>query len=345
MLQDWLKREKLRGRPVNSPDWLPSGKVWPTGEFSLGYVRGKVDSRLDDRPAGFMRPDDVFTPDGQEVDRAKPLDLSDAPNSTNRPRRGLKGITGYGQNMVKSFGALVRQQYPHHRVTFGTLTLPTLDIERRRQIVERWSDFVRESLRWLSRKLMNKGLPPIVCSVTEVQPKRLRSSGEGYLHLHLVWLNIPARSGNWAVDVEDWNAFSHRLLCRLLGAEDVGRVNTDVKPVTGEVTRYLAKYMSKGRQQLAEAMQDWGEGVSPSTWWNMTKPARDWVKSHTVSGPVVGELLDTLLQWGWANDPGALFAFLRQIELEYDGRLVNVGWRGRLHPEVYEDLTGLLKCA
>lgn len=344
MLQDWLKREKLRGRPVNSPDWLPSGKVWPTGEFSVGYVRSKVDSRLDDRPAGFMRRDDVFTPDGQEIDRAKPLDLSDAPNSTNRPKRGLKGITGYGRNMVKSFGALVKREYPHHRVTFATLTLPGLTDEQRQRVVARWADLVRETLRWLSRRCSSKGIPPIVCSVSEIQPKRLKESGKGYLHLHAVWLNHPGRKGNWTVDVEEWNAWSYKLLCRLVGASRLRRVNTDVKSVSGDVTRYLAKYMSKGRQQLSEAQKDWGEGATPHTWWNMTKPARDWVKAHTVSGSVVGEILDTLLQWGWANDPGALFAFLRQIELEYDGRLVNVGWRGRLHPQVYEDLTDLLKC-
>jgi len=103
----------------------------------------------------------------------------------------------------------------------------------------------------------------------------------------------------------------------------------DVKRVKGEAARYLAKYMSKGKQQVQEAMDDWGTDLCPRTWWNMTKPARDMVKAATSRGRIPGQLLEDVLNHAWATDLDSHYEFLRHIELEFDGVIITVGWRGR----------------
>lgn len=103
----------------------------------------------------------------------------------------------------------------------------------------------------------------------------------------------------------------------------------NTKPVEGVVAAYMAKYMSKGKQMVSEAVRDWGEDNCPRQWWNLTKPARDMVKAATFKGEGIGERLDIALQTAFQIGPDRVFAFLRHIELECDGVRYTCGWRGR----------------
>lgn len=261
-----------------------------------------------------------------------PLDLSDAPNSHTRPKRGLKGITGYGQQMVKAAGHLLQERYPQHRKTLGTITLPPMTEQARAEVVAVWPELVREYLQWLSRRLERQGLPQAVVSVSEIQPQRLQTQGEGYLHLHSLWLNHPGRSGNWAVDPNDVRTWWDGLLRRHVPSYTGGHINVNTKPVEGVVAAYMAKYMSKGKQMVTEAVKDWGEDNCVRQWWNMTRPAREMVKAATYRGEEVGARLAAAVKTGWNVGPGVLFAFLRHIEVDCDGVIQTVGWRGRFHP-------------
>jgi hypothetical protein len=108
----------------------------------------------------------------------------------------------------------------------------------------------------------------------------------------------------------------------------------DTRPVEGVVAAYMAKYMSKGKQMVSEAVEDWGEDNCPRQWWNMTAPARQMVKSATFKGREVGERLEAALTTAWNIGPDRVFAFLRNIELEHDGVSYTCGWRGRFLPAV-----------
>lgn len=344
-LSKYLPAENLKGTPSRTPASYPSGTLWPTGEWSLGFSREQSDStEWHENPLQVSQRALDHISDDWALARF-PLDLSDAPNSHKRPPRGLKGITGYGRNMVKSFGALVNRDFPHHRTTLCTLTLPVLPREQRSQVVREWPSLTRQLLQWLNRRLGQLEVPQVVCSVSEVQPKRLTSHGQGYLHWHLLWLNIPARSGSWSICPNELREWLATALARVLQCSSVGHVNVDVKAVKGEVARYMAKYMSKGSEELREAQGDWGEDVTPSTWWNMTATAREWVKSNTFKGRAVGSLLDSVLQNCWDTSDLSCMAFIRQVELMLDGALVTVGWRGRFEPVTLEHLTGVLNSA
>lgn len=342
-LETWLPKGKLKGYPTRTPVRRPSGTLWPHGEFSLGYAAPRPDGGdWHEDPFVGLGVDDV--PHGRDIaGEVARLNLSDVRNSTKRPRRGLKGLTGYGKNMVKAFGFLLQEKYPHHRVTLGTVTLPPMGQQARREVVRGWSDLVREYLRWLSRRLERRGLPQVVCSVTEIQPKRLATQNEGYLHLHTLWLNRPAKSGNWAIDPCELRSWLESYLERKIPSYQGGHVNVNVKPVEGEVARYMAKYMSKGGDCLTEALADWGEDCCPATWWNMTAPAREWVKSETLKGGAVGEYIETMLHYLWDTSDDSWLEFLRHVELEFDGVMITVGYRGRMEKGVAIDARVMLK--
>lgn len=292
----------------------------------------------------------------------EPLDLSNLPNShklhsecslaagseglradVDRSKYGKKGITGHGKKMVRSVGALIDRDYPRHRVTFCTITMPELPQAMRKELARCWPEMVRQLLQWLTRHLERRGLPKVVCSVTEVQPRRLQASGEGYLHLHLLWLNHPGKEGNWAIHVLNLRAWvSHFLQKRGLWVTDA-HVNTDVRSVKGSKASYLSKYVSKGGDVIAEFAEDNGWDVVPGQWWNLTKAARDWVKANLHTGREVGELLDSCLQYFWTTEDCDLYRYIYQVEMQVNGLLVNVGWRGCFWEDTLKGLTGMLK--
>jgi hypothetical protein len=123
-----------------------------------------------------------------------------------------------------------------------------------------------------------------------------------------------------------------------------GHVNVNVKPVKGVVAAYLAKYMSKGKQMIIEALEDWGEDNCPRTWWNMTKACRDMVKAATHKGRVAGRLLEQVMELAWDSGGDLGIVFLRSIELEYDGVKHVVGWRGRFDDDNSRIIRGMLGC-
>ena len=245
--------------------------------------------------------------------------------------------------MVKSVGALIDSRLPSHRVTFATVTMPTLPPELRRQLALAWPELVTQLLRWISRRLERKGLPKVVVSATEVQPGRLSELGEAYLHLHLLWVNKPAIAGQWSVNVLHLRAWvADFLIRRGVWAADA-HVNVDVRSVKGDKACYLAKYLSKGGDIIAEAAADIGWDALPSQWWNVTKTARDWVKSELIHGKAVGFLLHEMVNDAFLLDRFTDFRYLYQVETEIDGYLVNVGWRGCLQPEAYSQCKDLFQ--
>lgn len=342
----------LSGFASKEPDRLPSGKIWPTGEFSFGWVRSRPDSRLDDRPSeycpvGWQPGDGGYEPGvgWLEACAAAALDLSNLPNShkaKNRsPKYGKTGISGYGKKMVKSVGALIDQKLPRHRVTFATVTMPSLPQHLRQELGRCWPELVRQMLQTVSRRLSKKGLPKVAVSVTEIQPKRLAESGEAYGHLHLLWLNQPGKKGNWTVNVLHLRSWVSDFLQRRGIWVPDAHVNIDVRSVKGDKASYLAKYLSKGGEILDNAAKDLTWECMPSQWWNVTKQAREWVKNELIKGKAVGWLLHEMVNHAFDANDFADFRYLYQVETLMDGLWVNVGWRGCLLPHSREQCKDL----
>lgn len=350
-------------------DYIPVGTVWPSGDFSVGSKRvdwygphhrdkRTIQQAYDESQSGLwtlgsMLQHETYAYPGGWADALDaehfwenpgelpegeccPLNLTDAPNSHKASKRppsyGRQGMTGYGKKMVRSACAILERRYKG-RLTFATVTMPTLPPEQRKAMAECWPEFVRQALQWLSRQLQRQQLPKAVCSVTEIQTSRLQAGNGGYLHLHMVWPNRIARKGCWAVDVLEFRAWAESFWIRRGIWEDGAWVNVNTQRVEVSAAAYLSKYMSKGGDALEEFVAENGWEACPGQWWNLTKPVRDAVKAEVVKGQAVGEWLLAMVDYALEFCDGSAFWSLRTVDMEYDDRFITVGYCGILKSE------------
>lgn len=359
----------LRGRPKTSDTYVPTGRIWPSGDFSVGYrrVAGDGRDRLDTRSARQMVDDGDYTLPGDDweygpygvprpmpgmmsasqkaecnafhegvAEGAQPLTLADLSNShkgvARRAQYGLKGMTGYGKKMVRSAAAMIQRWARPGRTTFCTISFPECPQSQRAALASAWPEYLRQLIQWLGRRLERLGLPRAVCSVTEIQPKRLADGGQAYLHLHLVWPNHYARCGNWAVSAREVRAWSESFMVREGLMPEGGWVRVNVQPVRKSAGGYLSKYMSKGSAEIAAMVEDVGVEAIPRQWWNLSKEARDWVKGELAHGDEAGRVLLATVEGIFKGVVPfrSVFYSLHEVMLDIGGKPRGVGWRGSL---------------
>lgn len=320
--------------------------MWPTGEFSYGSYSERPDDRLDSRPVEWCSPGD------EGGDASPPLDSTNVSNSHIAPqcllsagsdglkadkpkavKYGKKGITGYGKKMLKSAGLLLHQRPERYRLTFATVTLPELPSETRKAVALDWGRLVNRLNQWLCRRLERQSLPKAVLSVTEVQPKRLERTGQAYLHLHLVWPNHRSRRAGWAVDPNEIRTWLIRYLKTHHNTGDIPYISIDTQQVKGNAAGYIAKYLSKGQEEIKAVVKDLGVEALPGQWWNMTKLLKEWVWAALQSGPEVAQRLSEWVNWAFDYDNFELFRYLYHVEIDIGGFRPTVGWRGCLSAE------------
>lgn len=322
------------------------GRIWPNGNFSVGV--GPAAQQALEHEADFAEGLARWGQAGDLGEVVARLTSSNALNShtdqTERPQRGLKGITGYGQNMLRSACYLLERDYGNPDLCFATLTVPTLPKHGRVRLAEKWSELIRQLLQWVSRMLQKSGRPTKVCGCTEIQSRRLQASGEAYLHLHLVW---PAHSNSadrvWAVEWAEIRDWWERALVRVSGCELPHHPRVELAPVRKSAERYMGKYLSKGSgEALDQFIADLGEESVPPAWWFMTADLRAQVKAETVRGPSTGELLFACVRQALEDDDMGDFDWVRPVFLEVGDRSIHVGWCGRLAPWARDDIRDML---
>lgn len=339
---------------VSRPTKVACGRIWPNGEFGLGYTKNKEQSDP-------FRPDRAGGVSSEAMQReaarivqggAEGLDLTSLRNSRKPPNRpesyGRKGLTGYGGKMVRNGGYVLQQRAPRRCLTFLTLTLPPMGPGAAQQVAESWGETVRLFLEWLGRCLCRQGLPKAVVSVTELQTERLRRSDAACLHLHAVFQGRMAGK-SWAVSPKMVRAWWLRRLSKVTG----GRVESlnccDMKPVEKDAGNYLSKYMSKGVESIESYAELVGWKAVPRQWWNMTAACRSLVKGQTLSGETVMSLLDEAVHAYYNSGIIEGFKFVRAIEVQAtEVQSFVVGYWGKLTRESCADfraLAGMLKSA
>jgi hypothetical protein len=253
-----------------------------------------------------------------------------------RGKYGKRGITGYGKKMLKSGVHLVQNDLHHYRLTFCTISLPTRPSDKRKAVSEGWGRMLNRLTQFLRRRLERQGLPQAVLCATEVQPRRLKETGEAYLHLHLVWPNHQNERRGWAVSPNDVRAWMKSYIESKYSTGGIGHLHVNTQQVRDNAAGYLAKYISKGKDDVEAAIQDVGEEGLPGQWWSMTQVLKDWVWLAMDVGEEVGETLHRWLNWAWDYDNFELFRYIYHVEIPLGGVLVTVGWRGCLTPEAME---------
>lgn len=339
-------RQSLGGTTGRKPDKKFYGRIWPNGNFSLGLgTAGQSALEFEeDQEENWARMASL----GDQQAAIAALISSNALNSHSEavpmPQRGLKGITGFGQQMLRSACYILERDYGNADLCFATLTVPTLSRSGRVRLAENWSELVRQFLQFLSRRLSAAGRPTKVAGCSEIQTARLQGRGEGYLHLHAVWpSHSNCASQLWAVEWADLRAWWERALVRFSGEDLPHHPRVEVAPVKKSAERYMGKYLSKGSGEcLEEFIADLGEESVPPAWWFMTADMRQQVKSETAKGPNTGTLLYAVVQQALGEGDLGDFVWLRPVMMTFTDVPVHIGWCGRLAPWAREDCLNLL---
>lgn len=336
---------------------VPCGRIWPNGEFGLSYHnRTEVPDALPDRQwrentiTAETKAVGVFWTllDQWVVARATwgflPW-LVKSTKSAQRPETyGRKGITAYGQKVVRSGAHLLQEKYGKERLSFLTLTVPQYGYDDECRIAGEWAYLTKALLQALRRRLKKAGLPVSVVLVTELQPRRLQGREPGCLHFHLVFVGRHARSA-WAYRPIEYRQLWLGLLSNVLGRKLPTAPCENVQRVEKDASQYLSKYMSKGVVSVAEYAEINGWEMVPRQWWSATATIKRAVKKYTISGEFASSILDELIHtWqknGYLpNTEGVKFC--RPITIKatkYQDYLI--GFFGKIDRETYADIRGL----
>jgi len=229
-------------------------------------------------------------------DPAPPDELGSslAPNPKRPPRYGLQGMPAAGRRNVWRALALLEELRP--LLAFWTITLPDEALEhlQRTDGLPAFQDRIRKEL---ARQLENRGLPPMVVGVVELQPDRTRHQARPAPHLHIVYRAKRHRWQGWALSPEELDeiirAALHTVGCFGARLGSAGRV----EPIYKSVRAYMSKYMTKGGNDTARWVGTRFEALLPRQWWFWTDPLRYWVLQH-----VLPLAFDFLLWVHWRRD-------------------------------------------
>jgi hypothetical protein len=362
-----LFRFPVPGREKRNPrarPKVPCGVIWPNGEFGISYHNDteEVDAVPKEEyvPNGYTVATIRFGvqqslwslwPDSEEAWPAPPW-LVKSPKSAQRPPTyGRKGITGYGQKVIRSGAHLLQSKYGRSRLSFLTLTVPSYGYEDEARIASSWSYLTKSLLQALRRRLARKGLPGSIVLVTELQPKRLQNREPGCLHLHLVFVGRHAH-GVWAYSPREYREIWLGLLSNLLGRKVPDAPCENVQRIEKDASQYLSKYMSKGVASVTGLADIVGWERVPRQWWSATASIKKAVKRYTMKGPLSSSLLNEVIEmWsresGRPNEMGIKFCSPITVDLTEKTKYT-IGFFGRMDSETYRDLydlTAMLKSA
>jgi len=298
--------------PFHKPTGM-SGKLYPNGEFTLGYVPPKRKTEKE------QRYDDAYDYQTVTVDVPRmvgkrvlysleetlnrdiildhPLGLSTLTNSHNRTKtvrkpRGSKGISGLGKRTIRNGAWILQKSYGKKQLGFLTVTLPSFP--ERPDILAllaiEWSELTRQFLQEFSREIKRSGNKAVWVGCTEIQEKRLRERGEVAPHLHLVY---HAHKGDyrWFITADKIREIWSRVIGNVIEAAllETVEVNTkaaiDTKTVKKDASAYLGKYMSKGGEAV-KAMEEGGMSEAiPSAWWHCCTQLKKMIHSLITDVP------------------------------------------------------------
>lgn len=277
------------------------GRVWPDGEFCLWAEKRSFD----------------IEPEG-----AASIGLSKVANShktseagAEAARKGLNGITLYGQRMVRNAAYLMQQAWGGNQLSFVTCTLPGGAAETV-EAAKAWAEIVRKFTSTLKRDLEAKGLPGLIAGVTEIQPKRAARDGGCPLHLHMVFRGA-MKDYQWCLTPGRIQLlWSRAVLNTCPGFRGLNfHASCNVQRVRSSAAGYLGKYMSKGAGDIKASIEanDGCIDHLPHHWYTLTNEARDLVKRNTSYGEEIGDRLDRWMRW--TDDLDSPFAYKRSVTL------------------------------
>lgn len=275
---------------------LESGRVMKQGQPPLGLSNGNISHR-----------------DPEEKPR--------------RPR-GAGGLTSYAKRMIRSACCLMQSKYGKSRLSFGTLTLPSLTHTDRIAVVKNWGDIVRVFNQRVSRHLKRHGLPGSIVTVTECQTERASTEGWPCPHLHQVF--VGQLSGKWVLSWGEYRRYWAESVSRFTSRKYKWRSCENLQRVKKDAAQYLSKYFSKGSSEVKEALVNWPQDVMPRAWYSVSRKLCRAVARRVLKSESASFLLAMLVEDYAVDGVKDSWLWIRKIEVEEKERKIRLGWVGRL---------------
>lgn len=325
------------------------GKFWPNGEFGLGFQkRVDMSQRVKKTRSYFDNPKNPEVVAwacrmalaqqwcNESGEAIAPLGLSPHAKSHKRAKRGLKGVTSYGRKMIRNGAYLLQNRYGCSRLSFLTVTLPSVTVEESLQISACWSEIVRKYLQSLSRLLKRLSMPGEIVGCTEIQESRLERDGVLGLHLHLVFVGRKAGK-SWSVSCQEVRELWKRELERVVGRELNCSSTENLERVKHDAEQYLGKYMSKGVKSVQKLIAVGLGDFLPSAWWTMTRSLSSGIKASLEY--LKGEKASLFVRL--VESGAEVFLYSRPVEVTLtDGQTLKVGYFGKVKREFIPALYG-----
>lgn len=329
-----------------------SGKVFPSGDFSVGIVPPPKMRRKDQQYECTKQSLNCqvvsWEEDGQFYHEVAYLQSDKSPctpnlvsalKSSQRVKYGQKGITSYGKKMVRSGAVILQNEWGKERTGFATLTLPPLSESAMFVACTFWADMVRCFFQEFRRHQLRVGGDTRYVCVTEIQESRFRTRGEIGLHLHFVYkARHEARGTNWLISANWCRDTWRRILANRLAdvCADIPLPRCELKLVRKSASGYLGKYMSKGAKICADITKSMPTLDLPSQWWSVSSQVRSDIKER-----ILGlASLPAYTLWAWADNASAhpQIYFAKPVEISSDVYGIRrVGVLGRLNYDWYKN--------
>lgn len=329
-----------------SPGPSPVGRIWPNGKFGIGWRVGGdreetefEECRHQDKSYWFELPATDSSPRGGS--RGAELGLSnvhychseanDVPDSS--PRRGEKGITSYGRNMVESACILLEKKYGRKNIGFGTVTCPTMTEEEAWAISARWADIKRVFFQRLKRDIEKKGGEFVYVSVTENQVRRSADGGFPCLHLHFAY---PCRHKNrYHFTPGEVRRHWSAALGNVIDSNRDWSAVENLQVIKKSCSSYLGKYLSKGAGDIEGLKNNNPLGILPAQWWGMSRSLSRGIKKRILKN---GSVLAWVAMMAASYDTSGVFQGVFEVTIGNGEGYRLVGLAGKLAPAFLESL-------
>lgn len=262
----------------------PSIKLWPNGEFSMGYAPGGA---LEEEMSWADWSEGVSGDIGLSIVSNSHKDLEEEV-----PRRGQKGITPGGARMLRNSLDVMEKYAGKERLSFGTVTLPSLEYEEFWMVSTCWSEIVRRFYQKLSRALGKQGGSASYAGCTELQPARTERESVPALHLHFVFVGRHTSRGGWLVSPAQLRRWWKEVLEKFVGRELDCRATENLERVRKSASCYMAKYLSKGSSVSPPLMGGELGWSLPTAWYNVSLKLKRHVKDNVRTSPELATLVE-----------------------------------------------------
>lgn len=264
---------------MNSCKLLPCGRI-------IFYNSSQLTTPLDSFPTDTSETEgDFIEPEPRSCMGLSHAAISDNPSffswinppaKPKRARRGTKGISTHGRNLVRAGCHWLEEKFGKRNLTFLTATLP--DEVLYRCTPETWAEVVNRFLKSLRYHLKGEGLCPEIVGCTEIQTSRLlKTEGIPPLHLHLLFQGRKGW-GHWAIDKGEYQRLWSQACQSVWQVEANFLQSCRSESIYRSGVSYMSKYLSKGGDVLNQCIPE----LLPSAWYTISSSLKATIKA-TVS--------------------------------------------------------------